>query len=225
MTRAFVLLLLLISDPALAQTASQPDPRIKTITYADDQVIRLQVSVNFHTAIIFDEQVENVAVGNAEAWQITLNENGDALFVKPVGSGGPTNMTVITDARVYSFELLPAFGPTPDAAFTVRFRHASHIVALEADSDRPRLGFYRLAGARALRPVGVTDDGVRTLVEWQSEQPIPAVFALDEQGRETLIEGHMRDGLYVIDAVHRSLVFRMDRQSARATRVQSRERR
>jgi type IV secretion system protein VirB9 len=73
--------------------------------------------------------------------------------------------------------------------------------------------------------VAVTDDGVRTLIEWTLSQPIPAVFALDEHGVETLVEGHMRDGLYVIDAVHKNLVFRLDRRTAGATRLQARARR
>lgn len=218
-------LLLFVAGPASGQAPPQVDPRIRTVTYDANQVVRLQVPANFHVAVIFDEQVENVAVGNSDAWQVTLNGSNDALFIKPAASGGPTNMTVITDARVYSFELVPAYGPTPETAFTVRFQQPSAVEGQGGSSEAPRLGRYRIGGSRTVRPVTVADDGVRTLIEWRSSQPIPAVFALDEQGAETLVQGHMRDGLYVIDAVHRGLVFRLDRQIARAMRLQARERR
>lgn len=216
---------LLAAGPAWSQAPAQPDPRIRTITYDPHQVVRLQVPANFHVAVVFNEQVENVALGNSEAWQATLNGSGSALFVKPIGSGAPTNMTVITDARVYSFELQPAYGPTTETAFTIQFLHPPVMQGDGFPNVTPRLGSYRISGSRMVRPVAVSDDGVRTLIEWRPSQPIPAVFALDDQGAETLVEGRMRDGLYVIDAVNRALVFRLDRQTARATRVQSRERR
>jgi type IV secretion system protein VirB9 len=217
--------LLLICGPASARAAEQTDPRIRTITYDANQVVRLQVPANFHVAVLFNEQVENVALGNSDAWQVTLNGSGDALFVKPAGPTGPTNMTVITSVRVYSFELLPAYGSTPETAFTVQFRHTPTIESDGLPDMTPRLGSYRISGSRRVRPVAVSDDGVRTLIEWGPSQPIPAVFALDDYGAETLVEGHMRNGLYVIDAVNRALVFRLDRQIARATRNQPRARR
>ena len=221
-----IAILLALGGPAWAQASGQADPRLRTITYDAGQVVRLQVPTNFHVAVIFDadERVENVAVGDSEAWQVTLNANGDALFVKPVRPGGLTNMTVITDARVYSFELSSTYGPTADAPFTVRFQRPVAAVDPRPSDLQPRLGGYRISGSRTLQPVAVADDGVRTSIEWRPSQPIPAVFAVDERGAETLVEGHMRDGLYVIDAVYRSLVFRLDRQSARATRVQPRNR-
>lgn len=215
--------LLLLCGPASARATEQTDPRIRTITYDANQVVRLQVPANFHVAVMFNEQVENVAIGNSEAWQVTLNGSGDALFVKPAGSGGSTNMTVITSARVYSFELLPAYGLTTETAFTVQFLVPSTTHGLSGVT--PRLGSYRISGSRRVRPVAVSDDGLRTLIEWGASQSIPAVFALDEYGAETLVEGHMRDGFYVIDAVNRALVFRLDRQTARATRNQPRARR
>lgn len=143
-----IAILLALGGPALAQAPGQADPRLRTIVYDPGQVVRLQVPTNFHVAVIFDEneRVENVAVGDSEAWQVTLNASGDALFVKPIRPGGMTNMTVITDARVYSFELASTYGPTADAPFTVRFQHPA-VAANQPPSDiQPRLGRYRTSG-------------------------------------------------------------------------------
>ncbi len=63
---------------------------------------------------------------------------------------------------------------------------------------------------------------MRTFIEWHDQQAIPAVFAIDDRGDELLVDGYVRDGLYVIDAVHRTLLFRLDRQTARASRNHNR---
>lgn len=68
----------------------------------------------------------------------------------------------------------------------------------------------------------MSDDGTRTFIEWRPQQAIPAVFAIDETGTEILVDGHMRNGVYVIDAVHRALRFRLGNQSASATRLNTR---
>jgi type IV secretion system protein VirB9 len=212
-----------VGERPQAEAVRPPDPRILLIPYSPDQVVRLSVATSFHAAVLFapDESVENVALGDSDAWQVTLNEAADALFVKPLRPGGLTNMTVITSARVYSFELSGSFAPTTDAPFTVRFVYPEPVEPPALDPAGPRLGRYRLTGARRLRPVGVVDDGVRTSIEWRPGQVIPAVFAVDDLGAEILIEGQMRGGLYVIDGVHPVLAFRIERQSARATRART----
>ncbi|GAA0622574.1 P-type conjugative transfer protein VirB9 [Brevundimonas kwangchunensis] len=219
-----IALLAMFATTAQAETPRPADPRIRTVPYAVDQVVRLPVAANFHTAILFgpDERVRNVAIGDSDAWEATLNEAGDALFLKPLRASGTTNMTVITDVRVYSFELSASHGGAPDAPFTVRFAYPEMSAQPAVEPGVPRLGRYTLSGARRLRPTAIVDDGVRTSIEWRPAQIIPAVFAVDELGAETLVQGQMRNGLYVIDGVHRALVFRIERHTARATRASGR---
>ncbi|KAK0332645.1 hypothetical protein LTR94_024051 [Friedmanniomyces endolithicus] len=216
--KALALLVVLTAGSAHAQVppspaaAQQSDPRLVTLAYDPSQVVKLKVATNYQTTIVFapGEQVENVAIGDADAWQATLNNQSSALFLKPLRSSGVTNMTVITDARVYSFELTAAYTPAPDTPFAVRFTYPD----VEQNTPARRL--------RALRPSAIEDDGVQTTIRWRSEQTLPAVFAVDDQGDEVLLAGQMRDGRYVIDAVHRALVFRLDGQSARAQRLRER---
>ncbi len=225
--RRFILMFLLLSAPAMAQTspnAQAADPRLQSIQYDAGKVVRLNVATNFQLTVIFDpaERVENVAIGNSDTWQATVNKRGDTLFLKPLRQDGATNMTVITDARIYNFELTSSYGAAADSPFTVRFLYSDappEAAAARASAPEPGVGQYRLRGPGALRPVLITDDGVRTYVEWRPEQPLPAVFAIDERGDATLVDGHVRDGQYVIDAVYRTLVFRLDGQTVRATRV------
>lgn len=221
--KRLVLLALLLAAPAMAQAPQTPDgvdPRLRTIEYDAGQVFRVRVATGYQSTIIFspEERVENVGIGDSDGWQVTLNSRGDALFLKPVRPSGATNMTVITDARVYNFELSSAHGPGADTPFTVRFLHSDTPAATPTAPAPLEPGRYRLSGARALRPAAISDDGVRTYIEWRDRQAIPAVFAIDDQGDELLMDGHVRDGLFVIDAVHRTLLFRLDRQTARASR-------
>lgn len=209
---------------AVPAPPSANDPRLQTVVYDVNRVVRLNVAPRYQLTLILgaDERVENVAVGDADAWQVTPNNRGDSLFLKSLRAGGSTNMTVITDLRVYSFELNAAHAPGPDTPFTVRFRYPDAASTSPGAPTADTVGRYRLSGARALRPVAISDDGVRTTIEWRQQQTLPVVFAIDERGDEILLDGAMRDGLYVIDGVHRVLLFRVEKQTARASRARPR---
>jgi len=228
---AFAAAALLAAMPAAAQVRPQPgtgDPRLQTVDYAPDQVVTLQVAPGYQLTVELapDEQIENVALGDSAAWQVTANRRGDRLFIKPLQQGVTTNMTVITNARVYAVDLVPLFGATPDMAYTVRFRYpeAGEDAADEsaAEGEATVQGRYRLSGARRLRPSRIGDDGRQTFIEWPEDRPLPAVYGIGRDGQETLVNGMMRDGVYVIDSVLTTLVFRIDRHVARATRVRER---
>jgi type IV secretion system protein VirB9 len=224
----------LLPLPAVAQVRPQPgtgDPRVQSVEYNAEQVVQLQGAPGYQITVEFapDERIENVAVGDSGAWQVSANKRGDHVFVKPLMAGVSTNMVVVTDVRSYAFELVPLFGPQPDMAYTVRFRYPSPVpvtasgTATEGAAAAAARGRYRLSGDRAVRPSGIDDDGAKTYIEWPADHSLPAVYSVDAKGKESLVNGNMRDGIFVIDSVVDKLVFRLDRQVARATRVGLRE--
>lgn len=202
-------------------TPGAGDPRIQTVAYDPDEVIRLDVATGYQLTLEFgpDERIENVAIGDGGAWQVTPNKRGDHLFVKATQSGVATNMTVITDSRTYNFALASAFGGQ-NMAFTVRVEAPRSVAtaAPEAPAGGPTVGRYKLSGARALRPSAIDDDGVHTYIEWAPNQSLPAVFMIDPHGQETLVNGMMRDNRYVVDSVADRLLFRSGRAVAQAAR-------
>ncbi|WP_404336919.1 TrbG/VirB9 family P-type conjugative transfer protein [Sphingomonas sp. MMS12-HWE2-04] len=206
--------------PAPGQGAAET--HFRTIEYEPDQVVRLQAALGYQLMVELapDERIETVAVGDTTTWQVTANKRGDRLFVKPLQAGAVTNMTVATDVRLYSFELVPLAGPQPDMAYAVRFRY--HPPASNAPADVEPSGRYKLAGNAALRPSGMHDDGVHTYIEWPADRALPAIYAIDDNGKEALVNGMMRDGRMVIDSVQQRLVFRIDSHRATAVRVVSR---
>lgn len=211
--------------PAVAQIRPVPgtgDPRLQTVDYDASQVVQISAAPGYQVTLQFgaDETIENVAVGDSAAWQVSANRNGGHLYVKPLQLV-PTNMTVVTNVRVYAFDLVPLPGPTPDMAYTVRFNYPAATGPLQtATAELVVEGRYRLSGEQSLRPSRISDDGQHTYIEFPRDAAIPAVYAVDERGNESLVNGMMRDDLYVIDAVVPRLIFRIDQHVARATRLQ-----
>lgn len=170
-------------------------------------------------ALAPDERIQNVALGDSGAWQVVASQSGNMLFVRPMQDGVSTNMTVITSARFYAFDLVPvAYGSPP---YEVRFNYPAETgSAMPAAPDEmgEQIAKYKLSGTKALWPDAISDDGAKTYIDWPADTPLPAAFFIDEYGRERLANGNMRGGLYVIDSVHQELLFRIDRKTARAKR-------
>lgn len=106
------------------------DPRIKTIAYDAQEVVRIVGAFRTATQIILGdtETIAHVAVGDATGWDVAPEKN--VLFVKPKAVRAPTNLIVTTHtagglSRHYTFELSTRAGPTrrdsPDTFFVVRF--------------------------------------------------------------------------------------------------------
>ncbi|MFD2429335.1 TrbG/VirB9 family P-type conjugative transfer protein [Sphingobium scionense] len=64
----------------------------------------------------------------------------------------------------------------------------------------------------------MSDDGMATSIRWAADVAIPAVYAIDAQGDETLINGAMREGAFVVDSIAPQFVFRAGKRKATATR-------
>lgn len=220
---ALVILPLMLVSGAESQVRPQPgvgDARMQTVDYRRDQVVEVEAAPGYQVMIALapDEQIQNVAVGDSTAWQVVASPSGNMLFVRPTAGGISTNMTVITSARFYAFDLVPANGSPP---YEIRFRYPPEPGAdagATASDATAAVGMYRMGGARALWPVRMHDDGIKTYIDWPPDVALPAVFVIDDYGRERLANGNMRGGLYVIDSVHEALLFRIDRKTARAKR-------
>ena len=203
--------------PATAQVAAGyrvgfPDPRIRTIFYDPDRVVRLDAYAGYQMMIQFgaDERVENVAIGDGSGWQVTPNKDASLIFLKPLETAARTNMTVVTDHRSYLFELdAHGAGAAREGALTyvVRFTYppppavaAVTPPAAPAPPER-RNTAYTYTGSRELLPSIVFDDGRFTYFKWPAETPTPAVFAVAPDGQESLINYTWRDGYEAVEQV------------------------
>lgn len=231
-----LLLCIAMASAGSAQVRPQPgpgDPRLQTVDYDPGQIVQLEGTPGYQLMVELspDEQVLNVAVGDAAAWQVNVNHRGDHLFIKPTQAGVPTNMTVITTVRVYNFELYPLPAPSHAMAYNIRFQYPAQELEsakseyIDVSPLRRALSRYRISGHRTIRPDSISDDGTHTYISWSRDKPIPAVYALDQRGEEALVSGWMRDDVYVIDGIVWKLTFRIDDRTARAQRLPPRKKR
>jgi type IV secretion system protein VirB9 len=215
-----------LAGPALATQTPRPgatDPRIRTVAYDPDQVVRLTGYFGIQTMLEFapDERIENVSIGDALGWQVTPNKKANLLFLKPLDRTAATNMTVVTDRRRYVFELVVA-GPkatTRDLAYVVRFLVPAPAPVMVAAPPPPpaapvaRNGAYTVKGDAAIQPTKVFDDGAATYFAWPAQADLPAVFVVGADGVEGLANAVVRDGYLVVDQLAPRFVLRSGKAS------------
>ena len=204
-----------------------PDGRIRTQVYNPDQIVRIMGKPGIQSTIEFaaDERIENVAVGDSSAWQITPNHRASLLFVKPLVARSHTNMTVVTDRRTYMFDLV-AEGKSAAAVYALKFSYPNEKVAEEpskqaqvvpaAQPQTPaatltadKLHFdWKTKGTGKLLPERVFDDGSSLYLVWGKDTPLPAILTVSEDRKEGPVNYRMSGEYIVINPIPANLMLR-----------------
>lgn len=208
----------------LAPTPGNDDPRLQTVSYDPSRPVRLVMFPDASLTVVLlpGEQIERVAVSDPSAFEARPSGANDAVSIRPLHEGAAGTLLVDTARRRYEFEV--ATGDGLAAAYVVRFVGGEASVAT-AQAPVPRAApsaattAYRLSGERTLMPSRIVDDGTRTYLEWDAYQSLPAVFGIGYNGKEEVVDGYMREGVFTIDRVYGELIFRIDDKRARARRV------
>lgn len=208
------------------------DSRIVTLDYDEASVVRLEGCVNFQTMITFGkgEHIENVGLGDSSQWQVMPNKRADLLFVKPITPKAYSNMTVVSDKRTYNFELRAAPADACDhghAIYELRFTYPPEpSAAPPAVKDKQavptdlnalplpekRNTAYTYSGDVLLVPLRVFDDGASTYMRWAEGTETPAVYALNADNTESIINYANRGDYLVIEQVAHAFVLRRGNQ-------------
>lgn len=195
------------------------DPHIQTVAYDPAQVVALRVASGYAVTVRFspEERIETVTLGDAGSWLATVNKRADSLVVKPIGPGLPTNLTVISDQRSYTFSLYSAEESGSFQPYLVTFTYP--FTASVAATTVMATSQYQMKGERSLWPLSISDDGQFTALRWPDDATLPAVYNQDARGNLALVNGTMRDGSYVIEGVPDRMVFVLGKFRATATRL------
>ena len=133
---------------------------------------------------------------------LEFSAQGAHLFLKPKAAPVTTNITVLTDRRVYRllYVVNPSHESTDEGAviYALRFTYPPTAAAQPAAAGENRAPAeplrpatrdvrYEFCGPASLKPVRVFDDGVRTTVIFGAHQAWPAVFAVEPDGSESLV--------------------------------------
>lgn len=188
------------------------DPRVTSVVYQPNNVVRVFATYGISTMIIFDEdeKFETVALGDTESWDVVPTDKGNILFIKPKAKNVSTNMNVVTTKRIYYLELNDYAPEDNKKVFGIRFVYpekdlnASLRKEAEFRAANPNIAGidkanvnidYSFSGEAKLKPVVVFDDGKKTFFKFGAR--VPAIFAVNADFTETL-RNFRREGEYIV---------------------------
>ena len=163
------------------------------------------------------ETISTISMGNPTLWLVETLDN--RIFLKPVGEdNSETNMTVLTNKRVYHFELVAKEAKglgDKDLIFVVKFAYPDdkdkNLVefAKTPPSDEPDMrdlssyNFnYQYTGEKTIAPSKVFDDGIFTYFQFNSRNSeVPAIYAVDSEGFESLVNYRITGTYMVVEKV------------------------
>jgi len=200
-----------VSKPASISAAipGNLDARIVTYAYTPDVVYKLNVTVGMHTHIVMgpdEELIEVPRIGDGIRWRIEGNEKN--LYVKAMAPDIVTSLSLVTNRRVYQFELVATERPHervqkaifsyPDddarmqarisaAAESARASSQAKTDALVAQNVAPEsidpadLQFLTVTASNpAFASMHAYTDGVRTYLRMPPGiQDLPAIFIVE----------------------------------------------
>ncbi|PIR31945.1 MAG: P-type conjugative transfer protein VirB9 [Alphaproteobacteria bacterium CG11_big_fil_rev_8_21_14_0_20_44_7] len=210
----------LLSTDAQALQDSIPistDFRIREVPYNPNDVFKFTGHYGFQSSIEFevDEDIKTISVGDSLAWQIV--PSGNRIFLKPIEPNPDTNMTVVTNKRVYYFQLHGTVTDdmmSSDMIFAMRFLYPgkSDLQVYETSNNIPEddvlnnpqnYNFnYTIAGPDRISPLKIFDDGEFTYFQFRDiNADVPAFFLVDSQRKEALINFRTVGDYIVIERV------------------------
>lgn len=198
------------------------DPRVRTVPYDPHQVYRLHGYVGWATHIVFALDETFVGLGGGDVEGVSWDAESNHLFLKPRQPHVQTNLTLITSQRTYEIHYTASRAapeaPPRDFIYALHFTYPER----EAREDQAAAALQRLresrpsvrnedfwyCGADALKPAHVWDDGMRTWIRFAPTTEWPAVFALSEDGQESLVNYSVEGGDLVVHRVAARFVLR-----------------
>lgn len=224
-----------------AAPAHAGDPRLVERMYDPDEVVVVQGKTDVQAMIEFgdDEAIENVAIGDSTAWQVSPNQRANLLFVKPLQPSAKTNMTVVTNRHTYLFDLVAS--PRAKPLYVLRFAYPepspeevqdepalavgetgeANAIELTAATDPlavidpATLNFaWTAKGDRGLQPDEVYDDGRSTYLKWAQDRAVPAILIENYEGEEGPVNSTTRGDTVIVDGVPAQIILRSGREKA-----------
>lgn len=170
------------------------DSRIMTVNYDPNEVVKIKAKAGIATNIVLnpDETYQTHAFGDSEAW--LFNNFGNNIFIKPKVQNGSTNLVIITDRRTYHLYIEYT---KSSQTYQVRFTYPEQIKtkaskkALENKLNNRFEGkvinlAYYMRGSYAVKPINIWDDGTFTYFKFGHNTDLPAIYSVNEKGKESL---------------------------------------
>ncbi|MVW64473.1 P-type conjugative transfer protein VirB9 [Massilia sp. NEAU-DD11] len=236
------LLFIALLFPILARAELTPpkgrlDSRVRVADYNPAEVYKIRTfyGVSTHVQFADGETMTDVAIGDKEAWEVEPRKSH--LFIKPKAQKADTNLTVVTNKRVYQFALVveprgahdDKAWKDPDLVYSLSFRYPNEeearLAAQASAADgkamrneikgklaeakkRDENRDYWVAGAEDISPTAARDDGRFIYLTFSLNRDMPAVYAVDDEGNESLVNTNVDGNEIVVQRMVRKLVLR-----------------
>lgn len=193
------------------------DVRIKEVRFEENSVVVINGAVFTSTQIVFskDEIVNDVEGGDTAGWIVTYHPKlKNMLFIKPTVLDSDTNMTVITNKHHYYFHITSnkALTVVPQQlTYAVKFIYPKSLMPnpgvkkpLQShNNEKSKISasinkYYSFNGSELLKPLHVFDDGQFTFFEFEKNQAIPAIFAIDDKRGKESVTNIRKEGNYIV---------------------------
>jgi len=226
------------------------DKRIKVVAYQANNVVPIQASNLINTQIIFgaNESIINYQSGDPAAWSTNVNQYvRNVLNIKPTILGSKTDLDVITEdtsgqKRFYRFALSSSQKEAAkhNVVYAVQFVYPEEakrkaLAALQYHREETESIInasknpsdynwdYSFSGARTIMPLHVFDDGKFTYFQLRPNQPVPAIFAVNNsKGEESVVNYRRMGNTIVVEVISPQFTLR-DGQYAVASVFNTRE--
>jgi type IV secretion system protein VirB9 len=193
------------------------DSRFKMFPFIENGVFEVIALYDNTTYIEFEEGeiVGSVTNPKDDYWQFAPKEN--RLFFRPLATNADTQITVMTNKRIYFFEM---YAKEPDNNFDDNYtfyyqfsypneeeqktiRKYSKSILPNIDLNPEQYNFnYTISGHFAIYPMKIFDDGEFTYFEFRDKGGIiPAIFTVDSGNYESLVNFRMIGSYVVVEAI------------------------
>ncbi|WP_090302266.1 TrbG/VirB9 family P-type conjugative transfer protein [Ensifer sp. YR511] len=234
-----ILCFLSFSQPVIAEQAPvgfKADIRIKRYVYDENNVYKLNLYLKSVTALQFaeGENVESILIGDSASWEVVKLKMGNVISLKPIIDEALTNMTIYTDRRVYTFELISAgeikagMKAGSDQAFRTVFSYPEEFTAVDKSLVKggPVNQNYMVSGQTPFRPVAVHDNTLQTTFFLPKGSLRPAIFKVGDDRQEKLVNSRTDGDRIIVDGTSDFWVLRIGNEMVcvgRASAIQTAE--
>lgn len=220
-----VLTVLIFSAQAEVVPHSFPtDGHVQVADYNPNQVYRVNAMQGYITSIQFgeEEKILSVNIGDSSSWLVSVQN--DVVNLKPTASHPDTNLNVLTTRGTYQFLLTaPALNTDgngqlartaqDNTAFLIRFRYPEQSNALASANLHPpepavKNWRYSARGNAQAAPLFVFDDGNFTYFYFGTHKNIPAIFTVDANGNESVVNYHLQGHYIAVETTSKQFTLR-----------------
>jgi type IV secretion system protein VirB9 len=198
------------------------DARVRSANYDSQQVYRIRAFVGYQLDVQFEPGESFVGIGAGDIEGLSFASQDNHLFLKPKAENVATNLTILTNRRVYQIDYsVETRRPTPSESeiiYALRFLYPqgekggdlnppAWPVSKSENANRD----YWYCGHPAIRPQTASDDGVHTRLSFDTKGEQPAIFVENDDGSESLLNFSMEGPHVLLHRVARRLVVRRGR--------------